>query len=765
MRRAFINIFFPPSLFNRLLLEIRNFSQRVCESLTEAWLRLKNMLLKCHGHGLAKGAIIQIFYHGLDEPTQGILDVTAGGIFLYKTPNQVFQFLDDKVLFEHDWPIKSKNEHHQKSVSFADGSDSNTNNSRFMEKLKAMDSQIISLNKELQDIRHQNRNSYDSFSHQSLHDPNDSEKSLTELNNDVKNDLKDFKRCIRSMRIVHWKLYDNDDRKTIGVLPNKNSKTVNQEPQSKTDFEKLMTRFLDDQRVSNMFVKNNVKDMILKMKQNEKNFQTKIKNMERKIDEWSKSQNVSSKQTDRNDPPPPQAHTEHGNAIFTESGKNGYLRKGQKSKQNDKTEHENGKSVKEKSKSKPSEKSTVKVNPTKSRKKPRKSKAKIKDLGGQERLKAEMMLGFSSQEKHNKHKKEKTKDLTAYILKKRTEDKLRIVKDSSIGERNLNEVWLQSVKNGIYQDLLNTYESSNDDTNVVNAPREPFVVKQCFVLEMINQVTPPDTCFVQAPSGGVTESFVNDALEEQRRIAEDQAAKDRYWKIPICYDDDEDYTIAITPVLLTEEPVDSLIMEDEHLDTIPATESDEVIKSSVENLVPIPSESEGISDDTCDVPVGEDSFTFDALSDHSEILSDSNDDGTSSDDDSYEDIEYVEASPPDLEIVSLEEVNDVDQKKEEFDLENILQIQDVILREKLLNINRLIANIESLNDNNTPRCVLKFTSPFPIPDSNSFFEKSDTSLSYSDNSLPEFESFSDHTEETSSGSTTTHANNSLPEYD
>ncbi|GJS48388.1 hypothetical protein Tco_0598509 [Tanacetum coccineum] len=41
----------------------------------------------------------------------------------------------------------------------------------------------------------------------------------------------------------------------------------------------------------------------------------------------------------------------------------------------------------------------------------------------------------------------------------------------------------------------------------------------------------------------------------------------------------------------------------------------------------------------------------------------------------------------------------------------------------------------------------------------------DTSFSFSDNSLPEFETFSDHTEETRSGSTTTHANNSLPEYD
>ncbi|GJV35144.1 reverse transcriptase domain-containing protein [Tanacetum coccineum] len=75
--------------------------------------------------------------------------------------------------------------------------------------------------------------------------------------------------------------------------------------------------------------------------------------------------------------------------------------------------------------------------------------------------------------------------------------------------------------------------------------------------------------------------------------------------------------------------------------------------------------------------------------------------------------------------------------------------------------------IESLNENPIPDCVLKSPFPFPIPveDSDSFLEKSDISLSYSDNSLPEFKNFSDHTEETSSGSTTTHSDNSLPEYD
>ncbi|GJX04531.1 hypothetical protein Tco_0190447 [Tanacetum coccineum] len=144
----------------------------------------------------------------------------------------------------------------------------------------------------------------------------------------------------------------------------------------------------------------------------------------------------------------------------------------------------------------------------------------------------------------------------------------------------------------------------------------------------------------------------------------------------------------------------------------------------------------GISDDTCDVPVCKDPSPFDALNDHSDILSNSNDDGTSSDDDDFDDIEYV----------SLEEVNDVDQEEKDFDLEDILQIQDVILREKLLNISRLITNIESLNDKHLISDLLfKSSSSFPIPvtDSDSFFKKSDTFLSYSDKSLPEFEPFSD----------------------
>ncbi|GJZ37884.1 hypothetical protein Tco_0584075 [Tanacetum coccineum] len=122
--------------------------------------------------------------------------------------------------------------------------------------------------------------------------------------------------------------------------------------------------------------------------------------------------------------------------------------------------------------------------------------------------------------------------------------------------------------------------------------------------------------------------------EEEKRIAEEQVVKDKYWKIPICHDNDEDYTIAITPVLSTKEPEDSLMMGDEHLDTIPEKESDELIKSSVENLVPIPNESEDFFFDNgsdCDMPVCDDFTTF------SNPLFDSNDDFTFSDDESLSD--------------------------------------------------------------------------------------------------------------------------------
>nr|GFC95459.1 hypothetical protein [Tanacetum cinerariifolium] len=118
-----------------------------------------------------------------------------------------------------------------------------------------------------------------------------------------------------------------------------------------------------------------------------------------------------------------------------------------------------------------------------------------------------------------------------------------------------------------------------------------------------------------------------------------------------------------------------------HLSITPETESDEVTESNAENLLPIPKECEVALEDKreCDLPISENSPVCD---NHSDIFSDSKiDDDISVYDDDFEDVEYVEASLPDPEIVSVEEENVVQQVEEGVDFEDISQIQDIVLQE------------------------------------------------------------------------------------
>nr|GEU52143.1 hypothetical protein [Tanacetum cinerariifolium] len=157
----------------------------------------------------------------------------------------------------------------------------------------------------------------------------------------------------------------------------------------------------------------------------------------------------------------------------------------------------------------------------------------------------------------------------------------------------------------------------------------------------------------------------------------------------------------------------------EHLSTIPETESDEVNKSSVNNLVLIPSEYEVTSDNEieCDVPVCKDSSTFDVLEEHFEILSDSNNDDISSDAVAFEDIEYVEAS----ELFSLEEENVVYQEEKEYNsipsgIENIDYDSegDIHFLEELL-VDDSIPHPKNESSNFDHRNDLSFPRPPPKP--------------------------------------------------
>nr|GEY76416.1 hypothetical protein [Tanacetum cinerariifolium] len=248
-----------------------------------------------------------------------------------------------------------------------------------------------------------------------------------------------------------------------------------------------------------------------------------------------------------------------------------------------------------------------------------------------------------------------------------------------------------------------------------------------------------------------------------------------------CYDDDDDdYTIAVTTVLFTDEPDNSLSMGDEHLDTILAMESDEFIKPSVENLIPIPSESKGIPDHMCDVPFHDNSPPLDVSKDQFEDFFESNDEFSSPGDDSFsiDNINFVEASPLDSEPVSSEVMEIVIPERlvvaepvssevmeivipevGGIDDDILLTIKDDIHREILLNVSLLIAKIEALNANPTPSSDFKTKSS--STSLNSLLEETNTF----DNSLPEFENFCFEVEEISSGSTITHSDIALPEYE
>ncbi|GKA67911.1 hypothetical protein Tco_0767828 [Tanacetum coccineum] len=127
-------------------------------------------------------------------------------------------------------------------------------------------------------------------------------------------------------------------------------------------------------------------------------------------------------------------------------------------------------------------------------------------------------------------------------------------------------------------------------------PPEDIQELICKLLEDVQNISEELAEYINSPSWNRPAFYFDDDDDEESSIP----VRDIISKLPLC--------VAITPDL----PItDSLIMGDEHLSTNPKTESDELIKSSDENLVPIPSESEDFSDieSECDVPDCDDSQT------------------------------------------------------------------------------------------------------------------------------------------------------------
>ncbi|GKB60111.1 reverse transcriptase domain-containing protein [Tanacetum coccineum] len=309
--------FFPTSLFDRLLGEIRAFSQHENESLTDAWLRMKEMLRNCHGHNLSKGNIIKIFYHGLNEITQEVLNAAAGGIFLYKMPNQAYQLLEDKVLLKLDWTKNQKTKSSlKKTIAFTVKGSSNSDTDKIMARMDAMTMKIDAQYKEFQSRSKQPNLDDDDIP---MSREEEAKFMQTFCHTRFYNNYRD-----RDSNRDNWRLSGRNDYKRDNYQSHSDDNP---------DLQKQLSDFIKAQHSTNSFVKNTFMDLNNKLETTTKNHQASIQNLEAKFDRLADKQSgqpsgslpsntqPNSKGSSSKPYQPPQAQNEHVNAVFTRSGK------------------------------------------------------------------------------------------------------------------------------------------------------------------------------------------------------------------------------------------------------------------------------------------------------------------------------------------------------------------------------------------------------------------------------------------------------------
>nr|GEV78289.1 hypothetical protein [Tanacetum cinerariifolium] len=283
-----------------------------------------------------------------------------------------------------------------------------------------------------------------------------------------------------------------------------------------------------------------------------------------------------------------------------------------------------------------------------------------------------------------------------------------------------------------------------------------------------NQFQPPQFPVIHQPPHEMSEEMlqarenlmesIQTFLKKFNRISFRETAKElaEYinlpsWNCLAFYDDDdgdfstpmsEIYKSSLTAITPDLPITDTLIMEDDHLDTIPEMESNELIKSSVDNLVPNPSKSEDLSDDLskdlfedlsdieidCDVPVYDDFTTF------SNLLVDVDNDFSSGDDESFSDEEVPKEiySNPFFDEENSIKIDPHHFNDEPYLIESLLKQDSLIISSP--KIDSLLEEFSEFNSENSN--IESFSpSPIPIEGSDSLMEEIDIFLA-PDDSMP-----------------------------
>ncbi|KAL4367017.1 hypothetical protein GQ457_05G028470 [Hibiscus cannabinus] len=84
----------PPKMHTQLRNDIASFRQADDESMFECWDRYKKLLRNCTNHGFHDWTQVMMFYNGVNAPTRMMLDASANGTLLDKSPEEAFDILD-----------------------------------------------------------------------------------------------------------------------------------------------------------------------------------------------------------------------------------------------------------------------------------------------------------------------------------------------------------------------------------------------------------------------------------------------------------------------------------------------------------------------------------------------------------------------------------------------------------------------------------------------------------------------------------------------
>nr|GEU77754.1 hypothetical protein [Tanacetum cinerariifolium] len=323
--------------------------------------------------------------------------------------------------------------------------------------------------------------------------------------------------------------------------------------------------------------------------------------------------------------------------------------------------------------------------------------------------------------------------------------------------KELKEVWFTyCIENGIFQGLLDTVESSYDNTNVVNAPQELFVVIQ----------DPGENSSQSAHYGYNCQPKVLIILNSEpcNNQTVDEFPQTLPSFDPTCYSGDENsFTYDSKSNIVLSLAWETILeiehaLEDKHCQPEDILNLFQRLHNDVQNIHE--ELAVYINTPSWDRPIicYNDDKDEDSIVAITPILS-TEEPNNSLNSFSIDNIEFIEASPLDSELISSEVMEIVIPEVRGIDVDILLTIKDDILHEKLLNINLLIANIEALKDNPTPYFdfMTKSSSTslnFPLEETNTF-----------DDSLPESETFCFDSEENSSSSTNTRADISLLDYE